>query len=119
MQIFKNSLKSVVNRLINIEKTNKVFNYLSSGLKIKDSNLLAKRVKIGFPAWSNVNVNINSNTLKLLEPLHSIYSSVYSKSNEYLLQSFDLDYEHLIFKRVFLKNYPKVISYREVDYFVV
>ena len=93
-----------------IKKTNKVFNYLSSGLKIKDSNLLAKRVKIGFPAWSNVNININSNTLKLLEPLHSIYSSVYSKSNEYLLQSFDLDYEPLIFKRVFLKNYPKVIS---------
>ena len=93
-----------------VKKSNRIFNYLSNGVKVKDSNLLARRVKIGFPLWGTVNSNINSTTLKLMEPLHSLYSSIYSKSNEYLLQSFDLSYSPNVFSRVFLKNYPKVIT---------
>lgn len=93
-----------------IKKSNRIFNYLSNGIKVGQSNLLAKRVKVGFPLWGTVNANINSTTMKLLEPLHSIYSSIYSKTNEYLLQSFDLSYSPYLFSRVFLKNYPKVIT---------
>ena len=93
-----------------VRKAKRIFNYSTLGAKLIDSNLLAKRVKIGFPLWGTVNTNINSTTLKLLEPLHDIYSSIYSKTNEYLLQSFNLKYEPLVFKRVFLKNYPKFIT---------
>lgn len=93
-----------------IRKAKRIFNYSTLGAKLIDSNLLAKRVKIGFPLWGTVNTNINSTTLKLLEPLHDIYSSIYSKTNEYLLQSFNLKYEPLVFKRVALKNYPKFIT---------
>lgn len=97
-----------------IHTNNRVFEYIIGNTEVRDSNLTINRNKIGFPQWSTVHKNTISVSQKLLEPLNKHFSSVISKSNEYLKQTFDLDYDVPKFTRIALKNYPKFV-YRLIE----
>lgn len=96
-----------------LKTSDKSLTYSIGNIKLLDSNLLSLRNKIMAPSWSTVNKNTLSNSTKLLDQLHSTFSSSYSKSNEYTRISYDYTYEPLVFERLFLTQKPKAII-REV-----
>ena len=93
-----------------IQTTTSVFEYKTGNAYILDSNMMANRTKSAFATWSTNHKNILSNSIKLMEPLHSTFNSSYNKFNEYLKQSYDLDYTPLKYSRIFLDKRPMVIT---------
>lgn len=89
-----------------IKESFSTFKFKSGDILIVDSNLLSPRVKMPFAKWSTVHKNDISNASKLLEPLHSVFSSSFTKGNELLKQTYDLDYKPLTYSRIFLNGYP-------------
>lgn len=89
-----------------IKEAISTFNYKLGNISIIDSNLLSPRVKLGFANWSTVHKNDVSNASKLLEPLHQVFTNSFTKSNELLKQTFDLNYTPATFSRIFLHGYP-------------
>lgn len=93
-------------KVIKVQQTVDTYRYEIGSVKLIDSNLLANRTKISFANWSTIAKNNLSNGLKMLEPLHSHFTSVYNRSNEYLKQTYDLEYQPKDFSRIFLSGYP-------------
>lgn len=99
-----------------LKNSNKSFNYDIGDMKVLDSNLLSIRNKIMSPAWSTVNKNTLSNSTKLLDQLHSTFSSSYSKINEYVRMSYDITYEPSVYNRMFLTHKPRTVLRYISDY---
>lgn len=102
-------------RIKKIKEALSTFNYNLGSVTIIDSNLLSPRVKMGFANWSTVHKNDISNTSKLLEPLHRVYTNSFTKSNELLKQTYDLNYTPETFSRIFLHGYPLNIIRKTAD----
>lgn len=109
LKIYTNTNETYVRKKISVKKVREAFStfkYKVGNVKLIDSNLLSPRVKLGFAKWSTVHKNDISNATKLLEPLHSTFSSAFTKTNEMLKQTYDLEYTPYTFSRIFLNGYP-------------
>lgn len=96
-------------KLIGLKHVSKSFNYISGVKAIVESNLLTLRTKMMAPSWGTIRKNTLSNGIKILDKLHSHFSSSYFKVNEYLRQSYDPNYSPLTYSRISLNEKPATV----------
>lgn len=75
-------------KIVDVKKISRSFKYEKGSLVNFETNLMSVRNRIGMAKWSNGYTNTYSNTSKMLESLNSVFTSVYTKSNDYLKQAY-------------------------------
>lgn len=98
-----------------IKNSSKLFNYTLGTVEAKDSNLLTRRAKIGFPKWGTIHKNENSVALKIQEPILAHVHGTLSKINQYLKLNYSRFNVNEKYQRIFIKDYPKNIIRTNLD----